>query len=93
MQAALALSTLHLFQSSYIPTPSNPLADYTAAEADYTAYAAQTFTTWFDAILAPGSGYMILSPAVQFQTGATDPVTPNVIGGCYLVDVARKSVV
>lgn len=90
MQTALALSVLHLFKSSFVPDPSNILADYTAAEADYDAYAAKTLTAWNEPILAPGSGYMILSPLAQFDVGVTDPAVGNVIGGCYLVDAAGK---
>lgn len=89
-QTAYAVSKLHLFKSSFIPTPSNVLADYTAAEADYDAYAEKTLTAWFNPILAPGSGFMIESPLVQFEVGASTPVTPNLIGGCYLVDAAGK---
>lgn len=87
-QTAFAASEVHLFQSSFVPTPSNILADYTAAEADYDTYVALEMTAWFDPILAPGTGYMIQSPEVQFSTGSTDPTTPNVIGGCYLLDTA-----
>ena len=90
MQAALANSVLHLYKSSFNPSPSDPLANFTAAEADYDAYAALTMAAWNDPILSPGSGYMILSPLEQFEVGLTDPTTPNVIGGCYLVDAAGK---
>lgn len=89
-QTAFAASVLHLFQSTFVPDPSNPLSDYTAAEATYDTYMAQTMTTWFSPILAPGTGYMINSPEVQFQTGTSDPVVPNSIGGCFLVDSTGK---
>jgi hypothetical protein len=85
-QAAFADTMVHLFQSTFVPTPSNVLADYTAAEATYTGYMALAMTAWLDPILSPGSGFMIQSPEVQFSTGDTDPATPNLIGGCYLVD-------
>lgn len=88
MKTELASSVLHLFKSSFTPTPSNVLADYTAAEADYDAYAAITITAWQNPILAPGTGYMILSGLQQFNVGGTDPTVGNVIGGCYLVDAA-----
>jgi len=87
MQTVLASSVLHLFQDSLDPDPSTPLADYTAAEADFTGYAAETLTAWNTPILAPGTGYMIGSPLVQFEVGAAPSVT-NVINGCYLVDAA-----
>jgi hypothetical protein len=87
MRTVLASSVLHLFTDALNPDPSTPLADYTAAEADYTGYAAETLTAWHPPILAPGTGYMIGSPLVQFEVGAT-PTTTNVIAGCYLVDAA-----
>lgn len=90
LQLAFADSVLHLFQALFTPTPSDPLASYTAAEATYDSYAPITMTAWLDPILAPGTGFMITSPEVQFSTGDADPVVPNVIGGCYLVDAAGK---
>jgi hypothetical protein len=85
-QSAFAASMLHLFQSSFTPDPTSPLSAYTTAEATYTTYAALPMTTWFPPILAPGSGFMIQSPEVQFTTGSSDPIVTNLIGGCYLVD-------
>lgn len=87
MQTVLANSVLHLFKSDLVPDPSTPLADYTAAEADYTGYAAETMAAWNTPILAPGTGFMIGSPLVQFEVGST-PTTTNIIGGAYLVDAA-----
>lgn len=84
-QTILALSVVHLFQSSFAPEPSNVLADYTAAEADFSGYAAETLTAWFDPILAPGSGYMIQSPWTQFAFDSTPGTPTNNIGGCYLL--------
>lgn len=87
-RTALAASVVHLFQSSFTPTPSNVLADYTAAEADYTGYAVADIATWYAPILAPGTGFELDAPSVSFQVGSTDPTVGNVIGGCYLVDSA-----
>lgn len=86
MQTALAASMCHLFVSTFTPDPSSPLSDYTAAEATYDDYAAIEFTTWLPPILAPGTGFMIQSPEIQFRTGTTDPMVPNLIGGLYVVD-------
>lgn len=85
-RAALAASVLHLFKSSFVPSPSNVLADYTAAEADFDGYLAATLTTWNAPILAPGSGYMVGSPLVQFAWEHDTDDVGNSIGGCYLVD-------
>jgi hypothetical protein len=72
MRTVLASSVLHLFTDALNPDPSTPL---------------ETLTAWHPPILAPGTGYMIGSPLVQFEVGAT-PTTTNVIAGCYLVDAA-----
>lgn len=85
-----ANSKLHLFKSSLSPDPSTPLSEYTANEADYDAYASVVLAAWEDPILAPGTGFMIGSPLVQFEVGAVDPVTPNTIGGFYVVDAGGK---
>ncbi len=89
-QTAYAASHIRLFKSSFVPDGSSPLADYVTNEADYDTYAPLEFVTWDDPILAPGSGYMIGSPLVQFEVGATDPVVGNVIGGYFVVDSAGK---
>lgn len=88
VRAALANSVLHLFKSDLAPNPSTPLADYTAAEADYASYSAITIAAWNAPILAPGTGYMIGSPLVQFAWATAGEDVGNVIGGCYLVDSA-----
>lgn len=90
MRAALANSVLHLFQESLSPNPSTPLSEYTAAEADYDGYAAVTISAWNAPILAPGSGYMIGSPLVQFVWTLDTDAVGNVIKGCYLVDSGGK---
>lgn len=91
MVTALAAGVLHLFQVPFTPSPSNPLADYTAAEADYDDYVALALTPWHDPILAPGSGYMIGSPLVQFIVSSASPAVGNLINGCYLVDAGGKN--
>jgi hypothetical protein len=89
-QTALANSVMHLFKSSFNPTPSNILADYTAAECDFDGYSTKTITAFFAPILAPTSGYMIQSPQVQWAWAhATDDVG-NTVGGMYLVDSTGK---
>lgn len=90
LQTAYAASTLHLAKSSLVPNGSTTLAEFTAAEADYDEYEALELTAWNDPILSPGAGYMITSPLVQFEVGAVDPVTPNVIGSWFLVDANDK---
>jgi hypothetical protein len=89
-QAAYAATHIRLFKSSFTPSGVSPLADFVAAEADYDTYASIAMATWDTPILAPGSGYMIGSPLVQFAVGPTDPVVGNVIGGYFVVDSGGK---
>lgn len=87
MQVALVNSVMHLFKDSLpAPTPSTPLTTYMANEATFTNYSAATVAAWHDPILAPGTGFMIGSPLVQFETGAGPVTTGNNVSGLYLVD-------
>jgi len=86
MQTTLVNSMLRLFKSSFVPSPSNALADYIAAEADYDNYVPKQIAAWNNPLLAPGSGYQIISPLEQFNVGLVNPVVGNLIGGCFLVD-------
>lgn len=90
VRTALANSVIHLFKSSFAPEPTDPLASYTAAECDYDGYAAITFAAWNTPILAPGTGYMIGSPLVQFTWVFDTADVGNLVGGCYVVDAATK---
>ena len=45
-QARMAASVMHLFKSSFVPTPTSPLSDYLAAECDFDGYAPLTIATW-----------------------------------------------
>lgn len=90
VRTSLANSVLHLFKETLAPEPSTPLSAYTAAEADYDGYAAITMVAWNLPILAPGTGFMIGSPLVQFAFDFDTLGTGNVIKGCYLVDAAGK---
>lgn len=89
-RTAYAGGEIRLFQSGFVPTPSDPIAAYTAEEADFTNYAAITVAAWEDPILAPNSGYLISSPYFQFETGATDPTTANTIGGLWYEDATSR---
>jgi hypothetical protein len=89
-QTAYVNSEIHLFKAGLTPTPSTTLADLVAVEADYDTYAPETLAAWLGPILAPGSGYEILSPLVVFEVGASDPVLPNNIGGWWLQDAGGR---
>lgn len=91
-QTAMALSVAHLFQDTLpAPDPSVPLADYTAAEADFDGYAAVTITVWNDPILAPGSGFLISSTLLHYEWAHDTLDVGNQISGFYIVDAAGKN--
>ena len=86
VQTALANSEIHLYQTgSVVLSNTTTLADLTAAEADYTGYAAETIAAWFDPLLNPAGGASIESGLVQFQI-ASPYTTPNVIQGWWIED-------
>jgi hypothetical protein len=85
-QAVYAASKCDLYKEALSPDPSTPLTAYVAALADYDTYVQKTFTLWFDPGLAPGGGYLISSPAVQWDVGLVDPATQNLIGGFFMRD-------
>lgn len=72
---------LKLFQSSFSPTPASKAADFATAEADFTGYTAAP-VTWSAIGVDSASNPSCLSDRVFFQ--ATDALSPNTIGGCWL---------
>lgn len=77
----LAGAELHLYQSTFVPDENSLLADFTAAEADYTGYASVVLT--YSAIaLDEDGGYVAVTNRAFFQ--ATDAVSPNTIGGAWV---------
>jgi len=72
---------MHLFQSSFAPTPASNAAAFAEAEADFTGYAPAALTYSGQGIDASGTPTAI-TDRVFFQ--ATDGVTPNTIGGCWI---------
>ena len=88
-QAALALSKVRLFKSTFVPTVSTIKADLTGAEAAYTGYTAggETITAWLAPLLDPAGGASITAPTVQFDV--TGPVTAtDIVGGFWIEDAA-----
>jgi hypothetical protein len=72
---------LHLYQSTFTPTPANVAADFLAAEATFTGYAPQALT--YGAVGVDATGVpTALSDRAFFQ--ATDGASPNQIGGCWV---------
>lgn len=94
LRANLAASSLRLFKSEFVPTVSSTLAEYAAAEADYTGYpvGGAPLATWFAAVLNPAGGASIDSPTVQFTTVAPYTVG-NLIGGWFLTNDEDETVI
>lgn len=87
-KAVYAGAVVRLFKSSFIPTGSSTKTEFVAAEANYDSYVAITIAAFLGPVLAPGSGFMILSPQILFLVGDTDPVVTNTIGGFWVEDSA-----
>jgi hypothetical protein len=92
VQTYLATSLLRLFKSDFVPSVASTLAEFTAAEADFTGYAEGTLTAWLAPVLNPAGGASIDSPTIQFAAAAPYTVG-NVIGGWYIVDAGETQVV
>lgn len=84
-QTAYAASVLHLFKAALVPTSSTTKAEFTADECDFDDYVTKALAAWNAPILAPGSGYEIVSPLVQWACAA-DQVVSNDVGGCWMED-------
>lgn len=92
VQVALVNSEVHLYQTGAIVlTPTTTLAELALQEADYTGYAMETVTAWFDPLLNPAGGASIESGLVQFAIAAPYTVD-NVIQGWWVQDAAADLV-
>lgn len=88
IRTALAAGHIKLFKSTLTPDPSTPLADFLAAECDFTGYSAIAVANWNTPILSDVSGFEIGMPLVQFIT--SNPTTVgNLVGGWFYVDAAN----
>lgn len=77
----LALAKLKLYKSSFIPTNQSLLADFVAAEADFSGYAFATLS--WDAVGVDSLGnYFTEGSNSLFQ--ASDALNPNTIGGAWI---------
>jgi hypothetical protein len=77
----LAGAKVHLYQSTFAPTLRSVAADFIAAEANYTGYAPVALT-YSGVGLDSAGNPTVLTNRAYFQ--ATDAVTPNTIGGCWV---------
>lgn len=88
-KTALAAMVVHLYQvgtGPFVPDGSTTLAELTTNTATYDGYATQTVAAWLTPILAPGTGYQIVMPTLQFDYVDGVGHVSNIIGGAYFVD-------
>lgn len=87
LRTYLEASNLRLFKSDFVPAVSSTLAEFVAAEADYTGYTAggAPLAAWFAPVLNPAGGASIDSPTVQFAAAAPYTVG-NLIGGWFVTN-------
>lgn len=86
VQTQLAECTMHLFQSSLLPspTPLTPLSAFLAAEANFDGYAPVTIAAFADPVLA-GNAWAIFAPTQTFRYTFSTGVV-NTIGGYWIED-------
>jgi len=81
----MANGVLHLFKSSFNPTPTSTLADFLAAECDYDGYAPLTIVAWTSPPILSGVAYTIYSPTQTFLWVFDALGTGNQVGGMFYV--------
>jgi len=72
---------LHLFKSSFTPTPDSTEADFVAAECAFTGYVAVVIT-WSAVGLGVDDVARMVGSRSFFQ--ATDAVSPDTVGGFWI---------
>ena len=83
-QARMAACVMHLFKSSFTPTPTSSLSDYLAAECDFDGYAPLTIATWAAPVLA-GAAWATFAPTQTFRWTHVSLDVGNQVGGHFLV--------
>jgi len=85
-----ATDLMHLYKSTFVPTPSSTTADYLANEVTFTGYAAQsTPGSWLPGLDVNGHGQMIYNGLIQFtQTGI---VLTDSAGGFFITDTTSTT--
>jgi hypothetical protein len=77
-------ATIHLFVSNITPSRTDTLSTYSAHEASYGGYAAQTLTTWTDGGIDANNYDTWTGPAITFQATSSSGL-PQTIYGYYVV--------
>lgn len=80
---ALPGALCKLFKEGLTPNPDTPLADFDAAECDFSGYAASDTITW-NAPVREGSWSEQLESSITCPFTQTATTTVNSVGGYYL---------
>jgi len=81
----MANGVLHLFKSSFNPTPTSLLADFLAAECDFDGYAPKTIVAWTSPPILSGVAYTIYAPTQTFLWEFDAEGIGNQVGGMFYV--------
>lgn len=81
-QTLLENATMHLFQSSYTPQPTDPITLFQAAECTFDGYAPSTIATWDNPVLA-GTAWALLC-AIQIFRWTFSTGVNNMVGGYWI---------
>jgi hypothetical protein len=84
VQADLANATMHLFLSTFTPTPTTPLSEFQANECNFDGYTPAAIATWSNPVLA-GTAWAIYAPTQTFRWVFATGIT-NMVGGYWLQD-------
>jgi len=91
IKAALALSKLRFFKSTFAPTAWSTKAELVAEEVAFDGYTAggYTLTAWTGPVFDPDGGALITSPIVNVAYGPAEaPPVTGLIGGYWIEDAA-----
>lgn len=84
VQDQLAGCTMHLFQSTYNPSPTDPVETFLANECDFDGYSPATIATWGDPVLQ-GSSWVTFAPTQTFRWDFSTTGAGNMVGGYFIV--------
>lgn len=82
VKTQLVNCTMHLFKSTFVPTPTTPLSAFHANECDFDGYAPATIAAWSDPVLA-GAAWAIYAPTQTFRWVFATGVG-NMVGGYWI---------
>jgi len=89
--AAAPTFKVHLLKTLIVPTPDTPIATFTAAEANFTGYAAKALGALGTPYIDPVTGaYVAAGIALDWQM--TDALAPNTIYGVFITDTTSADI-